>query len=180
MRRVGVAMRLRREQGLLMARPRRPPPQPFTPRTPACGDGAAWSGRAIPRPPSMNGLYRNNKDRRSGQKGRVRTARYDGWCAEAGWKLRVQGTLPRVAGKYELAILLGRRKGSDLDNYAKALCDWLKKIGVIDDDSLCERLSLEWCDDLNAKQAYFFIRPTTLQAATSVIARPKLDALVCA
>ena len=175
-----------------MARPRRPAPPPFNPAPPPAGEGEAqWIGRRIPRPPSMNGLYRNNKEidfsklpkpekadpnrfpggliptkqppKRLG--GRVRTSRYDGWCGAAGWEIRTQGPLPVIKGAYELVILLGRRKGSDLDNYAKGLCDYLKKLGVIEDDSLCEDLRIRWHDALNAKQAYFFIRAATVQPA---------------
>ena len=149
-----------------MARPRRPAPPPFNPAPPPAGEGEAqWIGRRIPRPPSMNGLYRNNKNRRPGQAGCVRTSRYDGWCGAAGWEIRTQGPLPVIKGAYELVILLGRRKGSDLDNYAKGLCDYLKKLGVIEDDSLCEDLRIRWHDALNAKQAYFFIRAATVQPA---------------
>lgn len=157
-----------------MPRPRRPSPPPFAPVPPPVAPGEAhWIGRRIPRPPSVNGLYRNNKDRRAGQRGRVRTSRYDGWCCAAGWELRVQGKLPEIKGGYELVILLGRRKGSDLDNYAKALSDYLKRLGVIEEDSLCESLTIRWHDGLNAKQAYFFIRPArTREVAASALRAP--------
>lgn len=149
-----------------MPRPRRPAPPPFNPPAPPVGpDECAWVGFRIPRPPSVNGLYRNIKDRRTGQRGRARTARYDSWCAQAGWTIRAQGRLPQIAGAYELVILLGRRKGSDLDNYAKALSDYLKKLGAIADDSLCEGIAIRWHDGLKSNQAYFFIRPVVREPA---------------
>jgi len=130
---------------------------------PPQGDGAPWvGGKRIPRPPSLNRLYRIGKNKQTGKRTVIKSAAYSSWLVAVGWMTK--GQLPAIVrGPYEMVLLVGRRKGSDLDNCAKAICDWLKEtgrgVGVVEDDSLCECLTLKWCDDLNAKEAAFFIRP---------------------
>lgn len=118
----------------------------------AKGEGA-WHTVKLPKPPSLNNLYAN---KRSG--GRTKGKRGRQWAQAAGYII-LASRPPKIQGAYELRIQLGRRKGSDLDNYAKALSDLLKSIGVIKDDSRAERVLLEWADDLPSAEARFSIRP---------------------
>lgn len=145
--------------------PRRALPRPPKPdiAPPPQGEGAPWvGGKRIPRPPSLNRLYRIGKNKLTGKRTVIKSQAYSSWLAAVGWIARKD--LPAIVrGPYEMVLLVGRRKGSDLDNCAKAFCDWLKEtgrgVGVVEDDSLCEQLTLRWCDDLNAKEAAFFVRP---------------------
>ena len=52
-----------------------------------------------------------------------------------------------IGGKFEARITLCKpdKRRRDLDNFmAKCLFDWAKQAGVIDDDSLCQRVVAEW------------------------------------
>jgi Holliday junction resolvase RusA-like endonuclease len=101
----------------------------------------------LPAPPSANSLFAN---RRSGSKGRgrIKTEIYRAWIEEAGKTLMIQRP-ERVAGKYELSLFFERQTGrNDLDNRIKALADLLVTHGVIDDDSLAEKIVLKWSDEV--------------------------------
>jgi len=93
-------------------------------------------------PPSVNSLFRNVAG-----KGRVRTKRYKEWAAAAGWDCVRKGS---IAGPFQIAIILSRKKrrfNADLDNHGtKAILDLLVSHQVIEDDSLAERISIEWGD----------------------------------
>lgn len=93
-------------------------------------------------PPSTNSLFANMAG-----KGRVRTKRYKEWANAAGWDCKRKGT---IAGPFNIAIILSRkhrRKNADLDNHGtKAILDLLVAHKVIDDDSLAERITVEWGD----------------------------------
>ena len=94
----------------------------------------------LPFPPSTNNLFVNIKG-----KGRVKSARYSAWCTEAGWEARRQRA-GRVEGPYALYITACRpdARRRDLDNIAKPVSDALKTAGVIEDDSLCQKLTMSW------------------------------------
>ena len=95
-------------------------------------------------PPSANALFANKK---SG--GRFRTKAYNDWIAEAGWRIQMQKP-GRIAGRYEIEIAIARpkRRGRfDASNRIKATEDLLVKYGLIEDDSLCERLLLTWASE---------------------------------
>ena len=105
----------------------------------------------LPRPPSVNSLFRNPSRRDRKPLGRIKTKAYEAWIAAAGWTLRAARP-PRFTGAYELTIAFGRRKGADLDNFAKAIGDLLVSVHVVRDDSDCERMTLSWADDLPANR----------------------------
>lgn len=93
----------------------------------------------LPFPPSTNALFFN----RAG-KGRVKSDRYRTWATAAGWDLKSQKP-SKIAGPYELHLILERKSGRrDLGNLEKAISDLLVEHQIIEDDSLAERIILEW------------------------------------
>lgn len=90
----------------------------------------------LPIAPSVNSLYRNVPGR-----GRAKTGLYINWLAEAGWVLKSQRPAP-VVGHYELHIVVPGFRG-DLDNRIKATSDLLVEHGIVEDDHLCMRLTIE-------------------------------------
>lgn len=95
----------------------------------------------VPIPPSANHIWRSGR-------GRVyRSAKYMDWLTEAGWQIRAQYCpIPTVTGPYKLSLTAARpdKRKRDLDNLIKPISDLLKAVGVIEDDHLCEMLSLRW------------------------------------
>lgn len=101
----------------------------------------------IPRPPSVNSLWTNVRGR-----GRVRTRRYQTWLNAAGWEIKSQKP-ERVTGPYYIAIAIGRERNKDgspsarridIGNFEKAISDLLVELGVIEDDSLAESITIYW------------------------------------
>lgn len=90
------------------------------------------------RPMSVNTLYDNRRG------GRRKTEKYKAWRQEAALIIKSQ-TWKRINGKYSMKMVIkkdGRMK--DLSNYIKAPEDALVEAGVIEDDSLCQALTVEW------------------------------------
>lgn len=108
----------------------------------------------LPRPPSVNGLYVNNP--KTG--GRFPAKAYKEWQQEAAISLWQQ---PRhlVPGPVEVRYIFGRKNKirSDVFNFEKALSDFLVKMGIIEDDSLIQRGSVEW--HTGSEGVKIFIRP---------------------
>lgn len=94
----------------------------------------------LPLPPSVNQLYRNAPGR-----GRVKTDRYKTWINAAGWELKSQRPR-RLSGSYALTMLCERKdkRRRDLGNLIKAVEDLLVTHHVVEDDSRCEKIALEW------------------------------------
>jgi len=91
-------------------------------------------------PPSANKIWR-------AVNGRVlKSAEYRGWLDAMAWEWRSQAGTQRVGGKYALTITMGKpdKRRRDLDNSLKALSDLLVASGVVDDDSLCQRIDMAW------------------------------------
>ena len=99
----------------------------------------------LPFPPSVNNLYFN------GKRGRYRTPSYKSWFALA--SLNVKDSHRQGIGPYSLAIALKRpdKRRRDLGNLEKAVSDLLVEHGVIKDDSLCERITLQWDAGIQAE-----------------------------
>lgn len=92
-------------------------------------------------PISTNALFANVAGR-----GRVRTKRYKDWAAAAGWDCNGKGS---ISGPFELRLVLSRRKrrkGQDLSNLVKCVEDLLVAHGIVEDDSLNEKITLAWGD----------------------------------
>lgn len=135
--------------------------------------GEGWRTITIPKPPSVNAMYRNagyGKDRK--RHGRIKTAKAQAWAKTAGYIILAAG-LGRNLGPYEIRLELGRRKGADLFNFEKGASDLLKTLGVIQDDSLCERGVVEWADDLASHDMRISIRPYVRTLAANERRKPK-------
>ena len=94
----------------------------------------------LPAPPSLNNLFVNIAGR-----GRIKSTAYQEWIRDAGWILQVQNP-GCVSGPYSVTLLANRHDArfNDLDNGAKAAVDLLVKHRVVEDDSLCESLTIKW------------------------------------
>lgn len=110
-----------------------------------------WSRQAadlvqleLPYPVSTNALWM-----RSSTTGKtIKTPRYSKWFRAAGTELAIQHP-GCVHGRYSLEVLIERKLGRrDIDNVIKSLSDLLVANQVVDDDSLAQRITLEWSDTI--------------------------------
>ena len=103
----------------------------------------------LPFPPSVNSAYRNVPGR-----GRVKSRVYKEWLTEATIMARLQshGT---IEGAYAFHMKASRpdRRARDLGNLEKVTHDLCVSLGLVEDDSRCERILLEWSDDPPVKNA---------------------------
>jgi Holliday junction resolvase RusA-like endonuclease len=90
----------------------------------------------------VNTLFFNAK------RGRVKTTKYQAWLREVSSVIKSQG-LVYIPGPVSVEILIIKpdRRRRDLDNMAKSVLDALVLNGVIDDDSLIEKILLAWHSD---------------------------------
>jgi len=106
----------------------------------------------LPLPPSVNMAWINVPG-----KGRCRSPEYRRWHKLAFDELTLQHP-GRIAGRYAIVINVGRiKRRCDLDNRIKCLSDLLSGV-VIDDDAMCERLSIGWADDVPAERVVVEVR----------------------
>ena len=102
----------------------------------------------IPRPPSVNGLFR---DGGKGDKGRFKTTGYRNWIHHAGLVLNGQlDGWQTITGPVKISLTCDKRRG-DLQNYDKAPLDLLTRHKVYEDDSQIVDLHLRHdpqCGDL--------------------------------
>ncbi len=92
----------------------------------------------VPMPPSTNKLYGTNFATRQ----RFNSKQYEAWIWEAGLALNQQHP-PAIKGNYTMTLSFGPRKG-DVGNREKAVSDLLVKHRIIEDDSLADRIVLQW------------------------------------
>jgi Holliday junction resolvase RusA-like endonuclease len=100
---------------------------------------------SLPMPPSVNSLWRS---RRIGNKVSVYPSpRYATWKRVADNALLAKGKRrPKgVKGNFEAVVTLNdaKRRG-DADNRMKALMDWLQRSGLIENDSLADKITVGW------------------------------------
>lgn len=95
----------------------------------------------LPFPPSVNNLFINS--RKTG--GRFPSPQYKEWRKAAGQAVLVQGR-KHIRGKVNIAIGIMRpdRRRRDISNLMKAVEDLLVEMQVIEDDSLVEKISIQW------------------------------------
>jgi hypothetical protein len=111
-------------------------------------DGEPAYRFCIPAPPSTNNLHGSHIDKATGKLRRHNTAVYKAWIDEAGWEIRIQGDnqfgivpLPVFPNGLRQLLIEGVA-GIDSDNI-KAIPDLLKRMKIIKDDKLIDRLVIE-------------------------------------
>lgn len=102
----------------------------------------------LPFPPSVNRLWRSGGDGAS----RVFLSKsYVKWkdaadvllLSSKGWRGK------KICGAFSAEIAISPPKGQargDLDNRIKAVCDFLQRVEIIENDKHCQRLLIEWVD----------------------------------
>lgn len=113
----------------------------------------AWEGTNVVRiaspyvPISVNKAYRNSTASEGG-KGRKKTKAYTTWFNAFGWDVRAaMVTQKPMKGPYTIEITIDRSKRhplADVGNFEKVTQDALQECGVIENDKLCERVSIGW------------------------------------
>lgn len=74
--------------------------------------------------------------------GRRLSSSYRAWRDDCGWLLK---KTDRIEGPFSIDIALKRpHKRMDLDNRAKAILDCLQTHGIIKNDNLNERMTMQW------------------------------------
>ena len=103
----------------------------------------------LPFPPSVNAAYANRKFGKG--RGRFKSKVYTDWLKEAdAWflKQKAEKTVGTpIVGPYEAHMTFSRDKrrwNSDISNRIKVAEDYLKRAGLIEDDSKCEDLRATW------------------------------------
>ena len=87
----------------------------------------------LPVPPSVNELYSPNK--RGGQR---KSDKYKAWLVQAGkYYTLAKLTLKPIKGKYTFMMKVPAKMRGDVDNRAKAALDFLRNMGLTDDDRHC-------------------------------------------
>jgi Holliday junction resolvase RusA-like endonuclease len=96
----------------------------------------------LPWPPTVNNLFVNNPRTR----GRFPSKAYKAWQEDAGKALLKQAPLPEFKGPVSITFTLGRpdKRRRDAFNYIKAPEDLLVKHGILEDDSLVEKGTVQW------------------------------------
>lgn len=93
----------------------------------------------IPMPPSINRFIAKLGNRSPIVKAWIKQA-------DAHFVMTRRSLLP-IKGAYELEIILSaamRNRHPDLGNREKALSDWLQRVGLIENDNLCEKMTIHW------------------------------------
>ena len=92
----------------------------------------------LPMPPSVNRLWTVKPG------GMYRSRRYETWARAAGNEINRQKP-GSVRGHYELTLTVeDKPRRPDLGNTEKAVSDLLQEHGVIENDALCQKITLEW------------------------------------
>jgi crossover junction endodeoxyribonuclease RusA len=103
-------------------------------------------------PPSLNSCFANVAG-----KGRVKTAQYRAWQKAALAEIAAQARGLTFAGRFRVEVLAsdqGLTRRRDADNLGKAVCDTLKKAGIIEDDDYLHMraIALSWDSTIPAGQ----------------------------
>lgn len=90
-------------------------------------------------PPSANRLWRYVSGRA------IKSAEYRAWLTAQSWKLLAQKEAT-VSGPYVIHFMVCRpdKRKRDLGNLEKALHDAIVAAGFVDDDSLAQKITVEW------------------------------------
>lgn len=95
----------------------------------------------LPMAVSVNAMYRNVL-----KVGRVKSAAYKKWLADAEAFVLENRIKGRIEGPYTMEIEIDRlnNRRSDISNRVKGIEDFCVSMGFVEDDSLCERLQIKW------------------------------------
>ena len=101
----------------------------------------------LPIPPSINMAYRNVPG-----VGRVKTRTYKDWATEAALLMKIQAK-GRIEGAYAIHVEIDRpdKRRRDLSNLLKVLEDTIVQQGLVEDDSLCERIKMKWTQKIEGR-----------------------------
>lgn len=104
-------------------------------------DGASFLYVELDMPPPVNNLFINVPGR-----GRIKSQQYRDWTEAAGWQLKAQIGGKMIPGPIGVTIKLVKqsKRKTDLDGRLKAPLDLLCQHGVIEDDSLIQRIEAQW------------------------------------
>jgi crossover junction endodeoxyribonuclease RusA len=93
-------------------------------------------------PPSANKLWRYVSGRA------IKSAEYRAWLEQSAWECAAQKEIP-IAGAYAMHIMVSRpdKRRRDISNCIKAVEDAIVLSGMVEDDSLCQRITAEWVTD---------------------------------
>ena len=112
-------------------------------------------------PPSTNSL-RKHFVRQDGKMGSAKTESYAAWREATAWEIK-NARLGTIDGPYRLSIAAQRnwrsKRARDIDNIIKPISDALVAAGIIRDDSLAERVSAKWADDLGGAAVVALLCP---------------------
>lgn len=98
----------------------------------------------LPFPPSVNNLFVNSPN----GKGRFPSQQYKAWRKEASEMILAQGRRQmRGMVNLSIGIVKPNRRKRDISNLIKAVEDVLVEMGVIEDDSYVQKLSIQWVSD---------------------------------
>lgn len=98
----------------------------------------------LPYPPSVNTAYRNVVG-----VGRVKSKVYKDWLVEARLVTMLnKEARGKIEGAYAIHIEIDRpdKRRRDLSNTLKVIEDFCVSQGFVEDDSLCERIKMQWTD----------------------------------
>lgn len=101
-------------------------------------------------PPSMNTLWRSVPG-----KGVIKSKVYRSWLEANAWIIQQQVQKQKMEGEFEAIFKIEKpdKRKRDIDNLAKALLDCLVHTKVVEDDHLCQKLTLEWINK-NGRTVY--------------------------
>ncbi len=101
----------------------------------------------LPMPPSINEAYRNVPG-----VGRVKTSKCRSWIAWAAFEMKRQAR-GSIAGAYAIHVEIDRpdNRRRDLSNFLKVLEDTIVAQGLVEDDSLCERIKMRWTQKIEGR-----------------------------
>lgn len=114
----------------------------------------------IPAPPSTNRIWRHKRNG-LGKLSVYNSKEYEAWKKEAGRTILANRQYPKenkIIGPFEISVQLARSSHGDLDNFLKALLDFLQpsrksgdnRIGIIADDKDCQKVWMEWVPTASA------------------------------
>lgn len=100
-----------------------------------------WQVIDLPRPLSTNNLFFNTK------RGRVKSNEYVTWIRAAGWNIKAHTPkIKQLREPCEVHLYVTTKFRGDIDNSAKCVLDALQEFGVVLNDKLVTKLTIERAD----------------------------------